>query len=493
MDEFAQPRLERVRALLRDAMRRVEEESGAIYAGWSGKIFRGEFKASAGNLADYLAFRRHDLTELQDELALLGLSSLGRAEAHIGPTLRAVDATLNRLAGAPATWPDAAEFAAGGFRLSAAQKRFFGSAHGGRSTRIMTTLPSEAADDRMLVERLVAAGSNCVRINCAHDDAVAWERMIDNVRQVAKTAGRRCPVLMDISGPKVRVEAVSSTAKRLHRGDIFRLSFGPLDRKSDETAFSINFPDVAGKLAVDAPVLINDGKIGARVVAVEENGVVLHVTTAREKGEKLKVEKGVNMPTVELDIDPLTPKDFVDLDFVAENADIVGYSFVQRPADVDLLVGELAKRRPSAPPQPLLLKIETPLAVKNLPRLLVAAGGRHPVGVMIARGDLAMEVGPERLSEVQEEILWLCEAAHAPVVWATQVLESMVKEGAPSRAEITDAAMGQRAECVMLNKGPFLAEAVAFLSGILHRMDRHQTKKTARLSALTSWKGGQEL
>lgn len=116
---------------------------------------------------------------------------------------------------------------------------------------------------------------------------------------------------------------------------------------------------------------------------------------------------------------------------------------------------------------------------------------RDPIGVMIARGDLAMEVGPERLSEVQEEILWLCEAAHVPAVWATQVLESLIKNGAPTRAEITDAAMGQRAECVMLNKGPFLADGVAFLSGILRRMDRHQTKKSARLSALTSWKGAQ--
>jgi pyruvate kinase len=112
---------------------------------------------------------------------------------------------------------------------------------------------------------------------------------------------------------------------------------------------------------------------------------------------------------------------------------------------------------------------------------------------MIARGDLAMEVGTERLSEAQEEILWLCEAAHIPVVWATQVLETLLKTGAPSRAEVTDAAMGQRAECVMLNKGPYITETIRFLAGILRRMDRHQFKKTARLSALTSWRGPQPL
>ncbi|MFZ1681383.1 MAG: pyruvate kinase [Rhizobiaceae bacterium] len=474
-------------------VRQVTETGDAIFANWQGRIEREEFVPSARNLADYLAFRRPDLTGIQAELATLGLSSLGRAEAHIRQSLRAVDACLEQMAGAPATWPDPAEFIVGAQRIAEAQRRFFGSASGGRSTRIMTTLPSEAADDPGLVEKLVMAGANCVRINCAHDDAAAWARMIAHARAAAKAVGRRCPVIMDLGGPKVRVETVAMAAKRLHRGDMFHLAFDVPARTGEQTVFSINFPRIARKLGVDAPVLINDGKIGARVVAVEAHGLVLQVTTAREKGEKLKGEKGVNFPSVELDIDPLTPKDLVDLDFVAAHADVVGFSFVQRPRDIDLLVGELGSRRGSAPPQPLLLKIETPLAVRNLPRLLVAAGGRHPVGVMIARGDLATEVGPERLSEVQEEILWLCEAAHVPVVWATQVLESLVKDNAPSRAEVTDAAMGQRAECVMLNKGPFLAEAVGFLSGILHRMDRHQSKKTARLSALTSWKGSQDL
>jgi pyruvate kinase len=105
-------------------------------------------------------------------------------------------------------------------------------------------------------------------------------------------------------------------------------------------------------------------------------------------------------------------------------------------------------------------------------------------GVMIARGDLAVECGFERLAEIQEEILWICEAAHIPVIWATQVLETLAKTGRPSRAEITDAAMGERAECVMLNKGPHIDRAVAVLDDILRRMEGHQRKKSARLRAL---------
>jgi pyruvate kinase len=110
---------------------------------------------------------------------------------------------------------------------------------------------------------------------------------------------------------------------------------------------------------------------------------------------------------------------------------------------------------------------------------------RHErVGVMIARGDLAVECGYERLAEAQEEILWICEAAHCPTIWATQVLESLAKEGTPSRAEITDAAMGHRAECVMLNKGPHLGQAVRVLDDILKRMEAHQSKKRAMLRSL---------
>ena len=106
------------------------------------------------------------------------------------------------------------------------------------------------------------------------------------------------------------------------------------------------------------------------------------------------------------------------------------------------------------------------------------------VGVMIARGDLAVECGYERLAEAQEEILWICEAAHCPAIWATQVLELLAREGIPSRAEITDAAMGHRAECIMLNKGRHIHEAVRVLDDILHRMDAHQSKKRAMLRAL---------
>ena len=139
----------------------------------------------------------------------------------------------------------------------------------------------------------------------------------------------------------------------------------------------------------------------------------------------------------------------------------------------------------------MILKIENRAAFEHLPELLMVAAKRLRIAVMVARGDLGVEIGFERLAEVQEEMIWLCEAAQVPVIWATQVLESLAKDGLPSRGEITDAAMSVRAECVMLNKGPHIAHAVRFLRDVSRRMTEHSQKTFATHRALkvaaTDW------
>ena len=220
----------------------------------------------------------------------------------------------------------------------------------------------------------------------------------------------------------------------------------------------------------------------------EQPGLLLEVINTNPKGVKLKPEKGLNFPDTVLDLSPLTEKDLADLDFVAVHADIIGYSFVQRPADIELLEQELDKRCENRlSPPAIVAKIETAIAVSNLPELIIYAAGKRSFGVMIARGDLAVQIGYQRLTEIQEEMLWICEAAHIPVIWATQVLENLVKDGIPSRGEMSDVAMSERAECVMLNKGPFIAEAIGILDDVLTRMEAHQLKKTPQLPALHSW------
>jgi pyruvate kinase len=215
---------------------------------------------------------------------------------------------------------------------------------------------------------------------------------------------------------------------------------------------------------------------------VHADSLVVEITRGRDKGEKLRGDKGINLPDSTLKVASLTEKDICDLDFIVANADIVSYSFVRRPEDIRRLQAEL--ERLGRPQMPIILKIENREAFERLPSLLLAAMKSPLVGVMIARGDLAVEVGYERLAEVQEEVLWICEAAHMPVVWATQVLEQLAKKGTPSRAEVTDAAMSVRAECVMLNKGPFILDAVRTLGDILRRMQDHQSKKRPKLRRL---------
>jgi len=224
------------------------------------------------------------------------------------------------------------------------------------------------------------------------------------------------------------------------------------------------------------------------VERVETWGRLARVTSAAVKGVRLNPEKGLNFPDTHLKIAALTDKDLVDLDFVAAHADGIGFSFVQSAADVEMLQDELARRRPDDwRSVSLILKIETAKAVRNLPDIVVAAAGRQPTAIMIARGDLAVEIGFGRMAEMQEEILLIGEAAQVPVIWATQVLEHLIQKGTPSRGEMTDAAMAARAECVMLNKGPYLFEALDELDGLLGRMEQHQYKKTPRLRRLRSW------
>jgi len=241
-------------------------------------------------------------------------------------------------------------------------------------------------------------------------------------------------------------------------------------------------PDFLDHVLVGEKIKLDDGKIGGVIRAIDEDKITVEILQARAKGSRLRAEKGINLPESDLQVSPLTADDVSALDFVAKNADMLGYSFVRTESDIRDLQSRL--RQLGAENVGIILKIETRQAFEQLPSLLLAAMRSPRVGVMIARGDLAVECGYQRLAEVQEEILWICEAAHVPVIWATQVLESLAKEGVPSRSEITDAAAGVRAECVMLNKGPYIVKAVRALDDILQRMEGHQQKSRSTLRKL---------
>ena len=211
------------------------------------------------------------------------------------------------------------------------------------------------------------------------------------------------------------------------------------------------------------------GKFGGVARRTTPNAIDVEITHALPGGGRLRAEKGINLPDTTLSIASSRAADAPAIAFAVAHADMLGLSFVSTRADVRAVADVLA--RSGGDHLGLILKIETRAGFDALPALLTEALARKaPCGVMIARGDLAIEVGWERMAEVQEEILWLCESAHVPVVWATQVLDTLARTGIASRAEITDAASGARAECVMLNKGPMIVAAIATLDDILARM-----------------------
>ena len=572
-----------------------------------------EYQASARNFAHYLKFRQSDRRDLQEWLAKVGLSSLGRAESNVLANLDKVLGILHRLTGQP--WHAHSDDEPVGINSSHKlllrhTTDLLGIPPTERAVRIMVTLPSEAASDFGLTRRLVHSGMDIARINCAHDGPDEWRAMAANVRRAARAERRPVRILMDLGGPKLRTGTVApgtqvlklrpardelgrvvapvhlglraagtsmpvagatehigvdanwlmelkvgdhidltdarganrrllvtehdgtgflaecdqtaylvqeTRLKRsrkdpeprtsdlydlpcqegtlhLTRGSLMRLTrqvVQPSDfkrrgsRHQPVPSIPCTLPEIFEQVSVGERIWFDDGRIGGVIRGIEPDWLEVEITHARDSGEKLAGDKGINLPDSQLCLPALTEKDIKDLGEVAKEADLVGLSFVQHASDVETLrhcLGELGK-----PNLGIILKIETRRAFENLPELMFSAMAGKAAGIMIARGDLAVECGYERLAEVQEELLWAAEAAHMPVIWATQVLETLAKTGLPSRAEITDAAMGERAECVMLNKGPHITEAMKTLDDILRRMQTHQSKKRPLLRALRAW------
>lgn len=280
----------------------------------------------------------------------------------------------------------------------------------------------------------------------------------------------------------------------LHEGDSIYITKDPTDGRPAEVDedgnllryphISCQIPELIDHVKPGETILFDDGKIAGEITECTSEYFVARITRAKENGSKLKAEKGMNFPDSKLNISGLSDKDREDLKFVARHADIVNFSFVNSVADVRELFQEL-HRLEAFDRVSIILKIETQAAYLNLKDILLEAMKSRFIGVMIARGDLAVEIGWNRIGRVQSEILALCESAHIPVVWATQVLENMAKKGLPSRSEITDATTSLRAECVMLNKGAYILDAIRLLNTILIDMERFHEKNEHMLPKLS--------
>ncbi len=452
-----------------------------------------DYRLSAKNLIRYLILRSTDLRKYQGTLSDLGLSSLRTAEGYVFSNLFNVVRNLSLIRGNPFTLEPAVEII--GYTrsinlLRAHTSTLFQTSDGDPRTRIMVTLPAEAADDPSIIHELARHGMDIARINLSHGTQDDWGAMVEHIRDFERHTEMKIPIYMDLSGPKLRTSTIvyhddfgkvkNSLPVQIGDRIFLRKASSSIQLLKTERVIPVDLDSVVDDAHIDDLVLFDDGMVKARIIDRQADQLELEVLECYKP--KIGSHKGINLPGTRLNMPSLTDKDITDLPFVCRHADLMGYSFVRNAADVRFLHDQL--ERHNADRLGVVYKIENQEAFDNLPDILIAGMERSRVGVMVARGDLAVEIGFERISEVQNEILWLCEAAHIPVIWATQVLDNLAKTGIPTRAEISDAALSAQAECVMLNKGPNITAAVQLLRNILARMEGHATKRKSELRAL---------
>jgi len=460
-----------------------------------------DYKLSAKNLYRYLILRSFDLRKYHDSLSDLGVSSLRTAEGYVLSNLYHVVKNLNLIHNVPFEFSPEIELI--GYKkskklLKKHANSLFNEKAKKHFTEIMVTLPNEAADDREIIRNMVLSGMEIARINLSHGDINIWSKMVKIIHEVQKESKQKVKIYMDLSGPKIRTSAIEIHGKKgkiknsipikigeqiiLTKEETFgkKSKFGKLSEQLEKAEVGVLLPQIIDDAKIGDIVLFDDGMINSKIIGKYENKLEIVITACYKT--KLSSNKGINLPNTILNLPALTERDIENLPFICENADIVGYSFVRTGTDVQKLYKELKKY--NGEKLGVVFKIENQEAFENLPEILLEGMLHNNIGVMIARGDLAVEIGFERISEVQNQILWLCEAAHIPVIWATQVLENLAKTGIPTRAEVSDAAQGAQAECVMLNKGPYINDAIRVLKDILTRMEGHSFKKKNELRVL---------
>jgi pyruvate kinase len=445
------------------------------------------FKHSGANLIHYLVLRSHEIREMQEYLHHIGLSSLANSESH---TLSQI---MNVLSWLKYNEPNTRKITSSTFEEASRLRllhteELLGVVPGQDRPHIMVTFSTTLMQDRKLVEEMLNEGMTVARINCAHDTPDDWLNMITVLKKAIAKTGKDCKIYMDLAGPKIRIKSIQALKKEeseelpVKEGQKLILTHPDApggQKKKDKRKVDILHiepKELLDMVQEGEHIFFDDGKFEARVTKVLPGQIEVKVVRISAKNHYLKPQRGINLPDSEITIPTLTAEDKQNIPFICEHADMVGYSFVNSPEDIETLREEINKY--DSPHKPsIILKIERLTAIQNLPALLMNGMKDEALGVMIARGDLAVEIGFERLSEIQEEILWICEAAHVPVIWATQVLETLNKTGYATRSEITDAAMSGRAECVMLNKGKYIVKTIATLEDILTRQQGHVNKK----------------
>ncbi|HET7031761.1 MAG TPA: pyruvate kinase [Casimicrobiaceae bacterium] len=336
-----------------------------------------------------------------------------------------------------------------------------------RNAKIVATL-GPASSTPALVDSLFHGGVDVFRLNFSHGSAADHRKRMEAIRAVEEKANRPIAVLIDLQGPKLRIGTFAGGAITLAAGDKLRLDLDPAP--GDNKRVSLPHPEIFAVMTPGQQLLLDDGKLRLEVEQCGDSSAVTRVVV----GGKLSDCKGVNIPDAIVPLSPLTAKDRRDLEFGLElGADWVALSFVQRPEDIDevrALVGDRAA---------IMAKLEKPMAVNHLDAIVEKADG-----IMVARGDLGVEMRPEQVPTVQRRILRACRRVGKPVIVATQMLESMVTAPVPTRAEASDVATAiyDGADAVMLSaesaSGQHPLEAVEIMDRIIREVEHDEHYRT---------------
>ena len=333
----------------------------------------------------------------------------------------------------------------------------------GRKVKILATTGPSARDIETL-RRLVKAGADAFRVNMSHGGHETHAETIKTIRRLEKEFGHAIAVFADLQGPKLRVGAFAGGEAVIPHGRHFTLDRD--DAPGDENRVHLPHPELFGLLEKGQRLLINDGKIRLRVIRAEADAILC----SAEVGGVISDRKGLNVPDAEIPIPALTDKDRRDLAFaMAQGADWIGLSFVQRPEDL------AEARRLMGGKGALCAKIEKPSAVRRLSEIIEMADG-----IMVARGDLGVELEPQEVPPLQKKIVGMARNAGKPVIVATQMLESMIESPSPTRAEVSDVANAvyDGADAVMLSAetaaGDWPVEAVTMMDAIATQVEHDE-------------------
>jgi len=334
----------------------------------------------------------------------------------------------------------------------------------GKKTKIVCTIGPATESEEKLTE-LINAGMNVARLNFSHGDFAEHQNRVDTIRKICEKNNEVVAIVQDLCGPKIRIGTFKDNAITLVRGEKFILTTD--DFEGTQEKVHINYPALPKEVKPGIFIMLQDGTKKLEVVEVKGNDIITKVIS----GGRLSGRKGVNVPGANLSVKSLTEKDRSDLEFGIKNkVDFVALSFVRNSSDIIELREILNKAGSKAH---IIAKIETPEALNDIDAIIDASDA-----IMIARGDLAIEIPAEEVPLVQKLIIHKCNSAGKPVITATQMLESMVKNPVPTRAEISDIANAiiDGTDAIMLSEettlGDFPIAAVEIMTKVALRVEK---------------------